>query len=90
MTEHNHFYSPYASFTNVQLPLLKVAGLYLHKLVLLDPVGASWNTVGADDVVRYAVRLLKDTGTLQPDRVHSMHHKQLEHRTYPALMFKRT
>jgi len=28
--------------TNAQLPLLKVAALYFDKLVILDPVGASW------------------------------------------------
>jgi hypothetical protein len=65
MTEHNLFYYPYASFTNVQLPLLKVAALYFDKLVLLDPVGASWDTIGADHVVRDAVRLLKDVGILE-------------------------
>lgn len=42
MTEHNLFYYPYASFTNAQLPLLKVAALYFDKLVTLDSVGASW------------------------------------------------
>ncbi len=42
MTEHNLFYYPYASFTNSQLPLLKLAALYFDKLVLLDPVGVSW------------------------------------------------
>jgi hypothetical protein len=41
MTEHNLFYYPYASFTNAQLPLLKVAALWFDKLVILDPVGAS-------------------------------------------------
>ncbi|MCI0721220.1 MAG: hypothetical protein L0338_19945 [Acidobacteria bacterium] len=42
MTEHNLYYYPYASFTNAQLPLLKVATLYFDKLIILDPVGASW------------------------------------------------
>ena len=55
MTEHNLFYYPYASFTNAQLPLLKVAALYFDKLILLDPVGASWDTIGADHVARDAV-----------------------------------
>jgi len=41
MTEQNLFYDPYASFTSVQLPLLKVAVLYFDKLVILDPIGAS-------------------------------------------------
>jgi hypothetical protein len=36
MTEHSLSYYPYASFTNTQLPLLRVAALYFDKLVLLD------------------------------------------------------
>ena len=40
MIEHNLFYYPYASFTNAQLPLLKVAVLNFDKLVILDPAGA--------------------------------------------------
>ena len=47
MAEHYLFYYPYVSFTNAQLPLLKVATLWFDKLVILDPVGTSWNTVGA-------------------------------------------
>ncbi len=65
MTEHNLFYYPYASFTNAQLPLLKVAALYFDKLVILDPVGASWDTVGADYIARDAVCQLKDAGILE-------------------------
>jgi hypothetical protein len=65
MTEHNLFYYPYASFTNAQLPLLKAAALYFDKLLLLDPAGASWDTVGADHVARDAVRELKDAGILE-------------------------
>lgn len=65
MTEHNLFYYPYASFTNAQLPLLKVAALYFDKLVILDPVGASWDTVGADHIARDAVRLLQGAGILE-------------------------
>lgn len=49
MTDHNLFYYyPYTSFTNTQLPLLKVAALWFDKLTILDPVGASWATIGAD------------------------------------------
>lgn len=48
MTEHKLFYYPYTSFTNAQLPLLKVAALYFDKLVILEPVGASWATIGVD------------------------------------------
>jgi hypothetical protein len=65
MTEHTLFYYPYASFTNAQFPLLKVAALWFDRLVILDPVGASWDTVGADHVARDAVRLLKDAGILE-------------------------
>lgn len=50
MTEHNLFYYPSASFTNAQRPLLKVAALYSDKLLLVDPVGASRDTVGADHI----------------------------------------
>ena len=48
MSEHKLFYYPYPSFTNAQLPLLKVAALYFDRLVILDPVGASWATFGAE------------------------------------------
>lgn len=65
MTGHNLFYYPYASFTDAQLPLLKVAALYFDKLVVLDPVGASWDTIGADHITRDAVRQLKDAGILE-------------------------
>jgi hypothetical protein len=64
MSQHNLFYYPYASFTNEQLPLLKVAALYFDKLTILDPVGASWVTVGADHVARDAITLLKNSGIL--------------------------
>ncbi len=47
MTGHSLFYYPYTSFTNVQLPVLKMAALYFDKLLILDPVGASWATIGA-------------------------------------------
>jgi hypothetical protein len=56
---------PYASFTNAQLPLLKVAALWFDKLVILDPLGASWDTIGADHIARDAVRQLKDAGILE-------------------------
>lgn len=65
MTDHKLFYYPYASFTYAQLPLLKVAALYSDKLTLLDPVGASWDTVGADSIARDAVRQLEDAGILE-------------------------
>lgn len=65
MNEHNLFYYPYASFTDAQIPLLKVAALYFDKLIILDPVGAGWNTIGADYPAREAVRQLKDAGILE-------------------------
>lgn len=42
MNEHSIFYYPYASFTNAQLVLLKVAALHFDKLVILGPVATSW------------------------------------------------
>lgn len=48
MTDRSLFYYPSASFTNAQLPLLKIAALYFDKLAILDPVGASRDTNGAD------------------------------------------
>lgn len=48
MAEHHLFYYSYASFTNTQLPPLKMAALYFAKVVILDPVGASWDAIGAD------------------------------------------
>lgn len=65
MTEHKIFYYPYASFTDTQLPLLKVAALWFDKLVVLDPVGASWDTIGADYVARNSGGLLKDASILE-------------------------
>lgn len=65
MTEHNLFFYPYASFTNEQLPRLKVDALYFDKLNILDPVGASWATVGAGFRAREAVMQLRDAGILQ-------------------------
>src|ERR1043166_1058270 len=52
MTEHNLFYYPYASFTDAQLPLLKVAALYFDKLYILDPNKATGGSVGPGDVAQ--------------------------------------
>jgi hypothetical protein len=57
MTLHKLFHCPYASFAKAQLPLLRVAALYFGKLVLLDPLGASWDSVGADRTTRDAAKL---------------------------------
>ncbi len=65
MNNHNLFYYPYASLTDAQLPLLKVAALYFDKLYILDPVGASWNIVGAEYEARNAVRLLESAGIIE-------------------------
>jgi len=51
MTEHALFYYPYASFTNAQVPLLKVAALYFEKLYLLDPAKACWRGVGPAEAI---------------------------------------
>jgi hypothetical protein len=40
MAGHNLFYFPYASLTDDQLPLLKVAALYFDKLFLPSPVAS--------------------------------------------------
>ena len=47
MTEHNLFYYSYATFTNAQFPLLKVAAPHFEKPVVVDPVGSSGATIGA-------------------------------------------
>lgn len=80
MIEHSIFYYPYASFTNAQLPLLKVVALYFDKLYILDPVGASWGTIGADPHARDAVKLLheeKILETITPSEVLSRFEKPI-------------
>lgn len=42
-----------------------MTALWFDKLVILDPDGASSNTIGADHFARDAVTLLKDAGTLE-------------------------
>ncbi len=63
MTEHNLFYYPYASFTNAQLPLLKVAALYFDKLYILDPEKVTGGSVGPGDVAK-DIALLEREGIL--------------------------
>lgn len=65
MAEHKLFYFPYASLTNQQLPLLKVAALYFDKIVILEPTGASWDTIGADHVARDALKMLESERILE-------------------------
>ena len=54
MTPHRLYYYPYASFTNQQLPLLKVAAVWFDELVILDPIGASLHSIGLDPSVSQA------------------------------------
>lgn len=65
MTPHKLYYYPYASFTNQQLPLLKVAAIWFDELVILDPIGASLHTIGVDPSVSDAVKLLQQEGILK-------------------------
>lgn len=81
MTEHSIFYYPYASFTNAQLPLLKAVALYFDKLYILDPVEASWATIGANHPAREAVKLLREANLLTsvtPSEVLSRYEKAIE------------
>ena len=64
MTGDNLFYYSYASFTNTQLPLLKMATLYFDKLVNLDPVDASRVTIGTDRHREISVRSCVPTKVL--------------------------
>jgi hypothetical protein len=65
MTPHRLYYYPYASFTNQQLPLLKVAAVWFDELVILDPIGASLHSIGVDPGVSQAVQLLRQEGILR-------------------------
>jgi hypothetical protein len=65
VTERNLFYHPYASFTNMQLPLLKVAAMYFDKLVIFDRADSCGATIGADHHARDAVAQGKDADILQ-------------------------
>lgn len=65
MTKNNLFYYPYASFTDAQLPLLKVAALWFDKLFILDPGGASWDTIDAEQHAYNALRTLNEAGILE-------------------------
>ena len=65
MLSHDLFYFPYASITEKQLSLARIAALYFDKLTILDPVGASWEGIGADAAAREALKLLRDEGILE-------------------------
>jgi hypothetical protein len=49
MSKHSIFYYPYASFTDQQSSLLKVAALYFDKLYILDPEKATGGTISIED-----------------------------------------
>jgi len=65
MTPHRLYYYPYASFTDQQLPLLKVAAVWFDELVILDPLGANLNTIGVEPRVSQALQLLQREGILR-------------------------
>ena len=46
MASHSIFYYPYASLTDDQSPLLKVAAIYFDKLYILDPEKSSSGMIG--------------------------------------------
>lgn len=64
MANNNIFYYPYASFTDEQAPLLKSAALYFDRLTILDPVKASWDSIGPGPVVA-ELKLLEAEGILE-------------------------
>ena len=65
MTPHRLYNYPYASFTDQQLPLIKVAAVWFDELMILDPLGASLNSIGVHPSVRDAVKLLQQEGILK-------------------------
>lgn len=64
MSEHSVFYYPYATIGEQQSLLLKAAALYFDKLFILDPLKASWATIGPGDS-ESDLRLLEAEGILQ-------------------------
>lgn len=64
MSEHSVFYYPYATLGSQQSPLLKAAALYFDKLFILDPLKASWATIGPGKR-EPDLRLLESEGILQ-------------------------
>jgi hypothetical protein len=63
LASHSIFYYPYATLGVEQSPLLKVAALYFDKLFMLDPMKASWATIGAGGR-ESDLRLLESEGIL--------------------------
>jgi len=87
MTSHNLFYYPYASFTNVQLPLLKVAAVWFDELFILDPEKASGNTIGLGEHAA-DVALLEREQILQrvaPEEVLAAYEKSIADAVYADL-----
>ena len=64
MSQHSVFYYPYATLGAEQSPLLKAAALYFDKLFILDPLKASWATIGPGER-EPDLRLLESEGILQ-------------------------
>jgi len=64
MGQHSVFYYPYASLGAEQSLLLKAAALYFDKLFILDPLKASWATIGPGER-ESDLQLLESEGILQ-------------------------
>jgi hypothetical protein len=64
MSAHSIFYYPYASLGGKQSLLLKAAALYFDNLFILDPLKASWDTIGPGDQ-EGDLRLLESEGILK-------------------------
>jgi hypothetical protein len=64
MASNQLFYFPYASLGTRQSPLLRAAALYFDSLFLLDPLKASWGSVGPGSA-EGDVRLLEQEGILK-------------------------
>lgn len=64
MGEHSVFYYPYATLGAEQSPLLKAAALYFDTLFILDPLKASWATIGPGEH-ETDLRLLESEGILR-------------------------
>ncbi|MFQ6538808.1 MULTISPECIES: hypothetical protein [Aphanothece] len=65
MTPVRLYYYSYATFTNQQLPLLKVTAVWFDELVILDPIGACLHTIGVDPALSEAVQRLRQEGILR-------------------------
>ena len=57
ITAHSRFYCLCASFTNAQLPLLKVAALCFEQLIILDSVSTGLAIIGKDHHARMPLSL---------------------------------